>query len=446
MPLKVKGLLFNGQDSYLEVPNFSLYGKDEIMVESLIYVPSYQMRNNTKKSHMYGCQYPAPAYWNGLYLAPITTNYVISELYMFVTLYRSSDNTKIVYKYPVSKLNDFVHLAWGVSKSKKKTYFYIDGELVSSNDISSDLVNGYIIPTDDANINSFTIGANSTNAEFMRIITSYVRVYSRILSQDEIQSNMSNPYNPVSDGLELWLPIKNGYGNTIVDYSGNGNNGKVYNAMWVVEKQRGLTFCHSYVEVPDAPILRCDSNNEFTVACLANLRKVEGGLLARFIVRKATDWNEGFGLFYDTGGDYVCTRVCLNDATTILKTSISRLDGWHMYIGGYDGVNAKVGVDGKWINTVSNSIGLPMMDTTGFPVRIGGNGGSREINGEIASVYMWNRILSDDEILKLYINPDDPPAKENLVLWLPMKERKGNVIFDKSGNNNNGVVHNARWV
>jgi hypothetical protein len=55
-----------------------------------------------------------------------------------------------------------------------------------------------------------------------------VRFYNRALSQSEIQHNMYNPLNPVRDGLVLWLPMVEGSGTTVKDYSGNNNNGTLY--------------------------------------------------------------------------------------------------------------------------------------------------------------------------------------------------------------------------
>jgi len=279
-------------------------------------------------------------------------------------------------------------------------------------------------------------------------IISDVMLFKRKLSQTEINELRKGNVDTNDDSLVLYLPLNHRFGKKAIDYSKYGNHGTIVNARWVCEFQKGLRFHEkrkSYIEVPDDPVLRCDANNQFTVACIANLRKVEGGLLARFLVRKGTDWDKGFGLYYHTGKDEVGCRVCF-DAVTRIGTSTPRESGWHMYVGGYDGSKAWIGIDGEWVNSATNTSGLDMMDTTGMPVRIGGNARARNISGEIAAVYMWNRFLSADEIWELYKNPDKPPAKDNLVLWLPLSERYGNLVIDRSGYGNNGKAVSTEWV
>ena len=68
-----------------------------------------------------------------------------------------------------------------------------------------------------------------------------VLLYSRVLSDSEIQFNYSNPDNPVKDGLVLWLRahpdnIKDIDGDGLLewlDLSGYGNHGKIYGATLV---------------------------------------------------------------------------------------------------------------------------------------------------------------------------------------------------------------------
>jgi len=66
----------------------------------------------------------------------------------------------------------------------------------------------------------------------------HVRIYNRSLSDSEILNNFRNPNSPVTNGLVLWLKMNEGTGTTVYDYSGNNNNGAVYNgaslgATWV---------------------------------------------------------------------------------------------------------------------------------------------------------------------------------------------------------------------
>lgn len=53
-------------------------------------------------------------------------------------------------------------------------------------------------------------------------------IYDRTLSLAEIRHNIYNPLNPAKDGLVLFLPMLEGSGATVEDYSGNGNDGTLY--------------------------------------------------------------------------------------------------------------------------------------------------------------------------------------------------------------------------
>ena len=73
----------------------------------------------------------------------------------------------------------------------------------------------------------------------MKLYSSYLNgyiapflIYTRPLSPAEIKHNIFNPLNPVRDGLVVWLPMLEGYGTTVKDYSGYGNNGTIYGATW----------------------------------------------------------------------------------------------------------------------------------------------------------------------------------------------------------------------
>jgi hypothetical protein len=50
-------------------------------------------------------------------------------------------------------------------------------------------------------------------------------IYNRALSRAEIWRNIYNPLNPIRDGLVLFLPMIEGVGTAVNDYSGLGNNG-----------------------------------------------------------------------------------------------------------------------------------------------------------------------------------------------------------------------------
>ncbi|RLA83341.1 MAG: hypothetical protein DRG31_06280, partial [Deltaproteobacteria bacterium] len=59
----------------------------------------------------------------------------------------------------------------------------------------------------------------------------FARFYNRSLSLSELQHNYEHPYNPVTDGLVLWLDGGHVRGNMVYDLSGNGNHGTMHNGV-----------------------------------------------------------------------------------------------------------------------------------------------------------------------------------------------------------------------
>jgi len=66
-------------------------------------------------------------------------------------------------------------------------------------------------------------------------------------------------------------------------------------------------------------------------------------------------------------------------------------------------------------------------------------------NGYIAQVMLYNRALSQSEILHNYRNPNNP-VRDGLVLWLDARNVLGNTWYDLSGYDNNGTIYGATQV
>jgi len=108
---------------------------------------------------------------------------------------------------------------------------YIDSSLIRRVDVTAPI---------NSNNYPWTIGRDPI--ETVRIIprshVSVVRMYSRVLTVDEIRRNMLIPENPVRDRLVVWLHahpdhVKDIDGDGIlewVDLSGNNNHAKLYGA------------------------------------------------------------------------------------------------------------------------------------------------------------------------------------------------------------------------
>jgi len=112
-----------------------------------------------------------------------------------------------------------------------RMYFYVDSALNASRTINKPR---YITTSD------IFIGRHGGGAHYPLLIYQ-VLLYSRALSDSEIQWNYQYPDNPVRSGLVLWLQadpnnVKDIDGDGVlewVDLSGNNNHGKIYGATLV---------------------------------------------------------------------------------------------------------------------------------------------------------------------------------------------------------------------
>jgi hypothetical protein len=133
-------------------------------------------------------------------------------------------------------VNDIVgtprSLVWahvGLSKSGNTVKGYYNGVLKWTKTGSGDYKLDPSIP--------LGIGARNGNGYSpSNVMVSQFLFYSRALSNSEIMHNMSNPNNPIRDGLVLWLDARacDTSKNICYDLSGNNNHGTMYNVQIVL--------------------------------------------------------------------------------------------------------------------------------------------------------------------------------------------------------------------
>ncbi len=125
-----------------------------------------------------------------------------------------------------------------------------------------------------------------------------------------------------------------------------------------------------------------------------------------------------------------------------IKATSSVFDtSWHMVTGTYDGVNAKIYVDGALQNSGASTFGTENSLTTYF----GSNLGSGDFfNGLMANLQVYNASLSANEIYTTYKEGigGAPLVLQNLIGWWPLN---GNAN-DYSGDNFSGAISGATFT
>lgn len=92
-----------------------------------------------------------------------------------------------------------------------------------------------------------------------------------------------------------------------------------------------------------------------------------------------------------------------SDREAVIANDVLSQDTWHHVVATWDGSNASIFVDGQHIS--SSNIGITLKDAN--TLRIGDSLYTREFNGDLDEVRIYNRRLTDSEIRQLYFHGTD---------------------------------------
>lgn len=209
------------------------------------------------------------------------------------------------------------------------------------------------------------------------------------------------------DGVVGSWHFDEGSGSVLKDSSGNGNDGGIYGAAWVEEKYgEALSFdgVDDYVEVLDSESI--DLSDAFTLEARIFQRSAKSS--GYRIIDKCTAYRID-GYTFDTFVDWRAPgqrlRLCSAGSCIHANTNFS-LNNWHHVVVTFNDGNVKFYLDGSLDGGGITSIS--MSSTNNLPLRIGYCGGgdcpTEYFNGIIDDVRIYNRPLSDKEVLDLYNN------------------------------------------
>jgi hypothetical protein len=191
-----------------------------------------------------------------------------------------------------------------------------------------------------------------------------------------------------------------GGGSTLVDVSGNGNNGAITNAQWTKEGKFGgaLVFngqANSLVSVANAPSL--DGSSGLTLEAWVDpysLTNAAGGASAVLAKEQLGPTRSvGYGLDAASGSNRP-------PAGTVLVGGVSQaapggaalpLDQWDFLATTYDGTTLKTYVNGALVASREVSGGI---QAGGGPLTIGGDAFSQMFTGKIDNVRIYNYALT----------------------------------------------------
>lgn len=128
---------------------------------------------------------------------------------------------------------EWVHIAVTYDADAKKMIVYINGKNKLEDTVDCGAVNWGQTMTDEGN--GFWIGHSYNRDRWLEGEISECRIWNRVLTADEI--NAKNHFYLVetdSEGLAAYWKFDEGVGQTVTDYTGNGNNGMALDPIsWV---------------------------------------------------------------------------------------------------------------------------------------------------------------------------------------------------------------------
>jgi len=230
-------VLFDGVDDYAVISPFTVYGWSEITIQEWVYFYHPKANVAWSKTSMIGdhlIDYPSTYYatdnrfdYTGLLVA-------------FAT--RRPDGTikwYVVTIYPYR--NTWINVVRRFTSTREYSV-QVNASRIYTATIPSDEKTVLEWDPDKATYpyryKRFVLGANIDLVEWMKTMQSNLLIYSRAPSESELRHNMVYPWNPVRDGLKVWLLAHPDYIKDIdndgvlewIDLSGNNNHAKLYGA------------------------------------------------------------------------------------------------------------------------------------------------------------------------------------------------------------------------
>jgi hypothetical protein len=244
------------------------------------------------------------------------------------------------------------------------------------------------------------IGGNAVWSEWFAGLIDDVRVYSRALSDAEVQADMATPTAtpPRQAGLVAAYAFDAGAGSSALDASGKGNTGTLANATWTTAGHSGaaLSFngSNAWVTVPDSASL--DLTAAMTLE--AWVRPTQVGTWETVVLKEAAG-ELVYGLYASTDTAQPSGHVFPVGQRADLPvrgSPTTPANAWTHLAVTYDGAALRVYVNGvqQGARAVTGAI-----QTSGGPLRIGGNAvWSEWFAGVIDDVRVYNRALTATEL------------------------------------------------
>ena len=220
---------FDGQDDYVDLTPIDLSNQNEMSIEIWINPQTITANSATSIIRQDGGDWFLIFEHNGGLAGPgtiinfgLTTQNGFDQMYTFID--------------PNQWTNQWIHLVATYNGISKK--IYKNGVEIFSNTIS----NGSIVSSNNFfNIGRF--GSTTSGSEYFDGLVDETRIWSKALTQQEIQDYMNCPPTGTESGLVGYWNFEEGSGTTALDQTSNSNDGIIYgNGLIGTEYEGGYIF------------------------------------------------------------------------------------------------------------------------------------------------------------------------------------------------------------
>jgi hypothetical protein len=231
-------------------------------------------------------------------------------------------------------------------------------------------------------------------------------------------STVGGGVNIVKDGLVLYLDAANSKSyisgsTTWSDMSGNGNNGTLVNGPGYSSQNGGsIVFDGSNDYVNCGNILNFERTNSFSISCWVNMTSL-ASIGAFFTKTQGAPAYTGYYFGHETTGDL--TFILRNTFSTnqlLVRTPTGQLiaNRWNNIVVTYSGNSLETGISFYTnSNLQPNIVGSSNLTNTiltsanvNIGARVANTVSPAHLNGSISQTQIYNRALSDQEVLQNY--------------------------------------------
>jgi hypothetical protein len=213
----------------------------------------------------------------------------------------------------------------------------------------------------------------------------------------------------LTDGLVAYYPF-NGNAN---DESGNGNNGIVHGAKLTADRFENPNSAYSfngtnqYIEMPTNISATIEANQTLTIGAWVNIFgwwsiENRGWFSIVDKYKSSNDFGWVFYIYTDGVNDQLAFQTDWSTKGTFctLENNLSK-NTWYFVVVTFTQANATFYLNGKRICQTNTNFNLPNTDGSLY-VGYSPSGGDDYSNGLIDNIRLYNRVLSDSEIIELY--------------------------------------------